>query len=472
LSFSNTAFLNNTNDPTATMNLVIYTENKIILVLDKHHKEMIKLFKESIGDTQKTEKLIGFSQQAILDIREIDNELNQIENRLSSDIMGIISNSIDQAYRRGVNHATAQINRIQTHPTIPRLSKKDQQTIQLLKNTSFDLVKTLSAQDVSKAKTVFINGLANGWSQKEIIDSIVSVTNSTEPQIRRIVRTELTRTSNVGAKKRYLSSGLKYVQWNTAIDERVCPICGQLHGKVIEFGESFTVYLTGTGQKQNKGKNITMPPAHPNCRCGLSPAFRKIKKPVTKLPKIDKVKVKTLGLSRKERKSLKEDIKIIPNQIRAKISSLNGSSIIYKSKEDVLVDDKIVQDVIPQVVINNYREATSLYVGSGINQIFIGKNSTRDETLHEIGHAVYNEYLKTNGHYINSLETIHENYVLEDRLPTLRCYNDSDEFFADMFRFYYTKNDWLNREYPEAYTFLKEKIFYGNTDEVRVSNEK
>jgi len=454
------------------MNLMIVTEDKMITVLNKFHEEVIEVFKEAMGNTTKTEKLVGFSQQTILDIKEIDKELGDIENRLGSDLMGIISGSIEQAYRRGVGHAHAQINRIQTHPKIPRLSTKDQQTIQLLQNTSFDLIKTLSAQDISKAKTMFINGLANGYSQDEIIESIMSVTVSTEPQIRRIVRTELTRTSNVGAKKRYLASGLKYVQWNTAIDERVCPICGDLHGKVIEFGENFTQYLTGIGQKQNKGKIITMPPAHPNCRCGLSPAFRKIKKPVTKPPKIDKVKAKTKGLSIKEKKEFKEDIKIIPNQIRAKISALNGSSVIYKSKQDVLVEDEKVKAVIPQVVINNYREATGLYIGSGINQVFIGKNSTRDELLHEVGHAVYNEYLKTNGHYKNSLETIYENYVLEDRLPTLRSYDDSDEFFADMFRFYYTKNDWLSLEYPEMYKYLKEKIFYGNTGEVRVSNEK
>ena len=43
-------------------------------------------------------------------------------------------------------------------------------------------------------------------------------------------------------------------QWLTALDERVCPVCGKMHGETVDIGKPFS--FGGTG-----------PPAHPNCRC-------------------------------------------------------------------------------------------------------------------------------------------------------------------------------------------------------------
>lgn len=42
---------------------------------------------------------------------------------------------------------------------------------------------------------------------------------------------------------------IRYEEWITQDDERTCPICGQLSGRIWPTGEGFT------------------PPAHDNCRC-------------------------------------------------------------------------------------------------------------------------------------------------------------------------------------------------------------
>ena len=46
-------------------------------------------------------------------------------------------------------------------------------------------------------------------------------------------------------------------EWNTAVDELVCPICGPLHGKFAPYGEPFE-------------GGYDSPPAHPRCRCWIS----------------------------------------------------------------------------------------------------------------------------------------------------------------------------------------------------------
>lgn len=49
-------------------------------------------------------------------------------------------------------------------------------------------------------------------------------------------------------------------QWFTALDERVCPECGAVHGEVVQWGKPFS-----------NGKD--KPPAHPRCRCCAVPVF-------------------------------------------------------------------------------------------------------------------------------------------------------------------------------------------------------
>lgn len=47
-------------------------------------------------------------------------------------------------------------------------------------------------------------------------------------------------------------------RWVTATDERVCPVCGPMHGQVRPLGQPFT---------DPRGRQVFHPPLHPMCRC-------------------------------------------------------------------------------------------------------------------------------------------------------------------------------------------------------------
>ena len=47
-------------------------------------------------------------------------------------------------------------------------------------------------------------------------------------------------------------------RWNTGVDELVCPICGPLHNVIVGLDETFP-------------GGFRVPPAHPNCRCWITP---------------------------------------------------------------------------------------------------------------------------------------------------------------------------------------------------------
>ena len=64
-----------------------------------------------------------------------------------------------------------------------------------------------------------------------------------------IARTEVLRAHNQGRIKFHQQVGVEKLEWMTMEDERVCPVCGPLDGKVFDTGR------------------FPQQPAHPNCRC-------------------------------------------------------------------------------------------------------------------------------------------------------------------------------------------------------------
>ena len=71
----------------------------------------------------------------------------------------------------------------------------------------------------------------------------------------KIARTETIAVSNEGALLGYEDSGVvEKSEFYAALDERVCPDCNALHGKVYKLADSHGVI-----------------PVHPNCRCVMLP---------------------------------------------------------------------------------------------------------------------------------------------------------------------------------------------------------
>lgn len=83
-----------------------------------------------------------------------------------------------------------------------------------------------------------------------------------------IAVTETTRAYAEGEKAAYLADGIRRWRWQTNNDELVCKRgCRELNGKIVEIGQPFT--------KDRKGKDVTEPPLHPNCRCWVAPVVER-----------------------------------------------------------------------------------------------------------------------------------------------------------------------------------------------------
>jgi hypothetical protein len=75
-----------------------------------------------------------------------------------------------------------------------------------------------------------------------------------------IANTEMKRALSVGAMDNYQSLGVAEMEW-MALDP--CEICAEFDGEQRPIGESFGA--------DRDGEDVMNPPAHPNCRCIISP---------------------------------------------------------------------------------------------------------------------------------------------------------------------------------------------------------
>lgn len=76
--------------------------------------------------------------------------------------------------------------------------------------------------------------------------------------------TEVTRIYAEGNKLAWKATGMVGGnRWNTATDEKVCPVCGPLDGVEVGINDGFT--------PSGPGEGPTAPPLHPRCRCWLTP---------------------------------------------------------------------------------------------------------------------------------------------------------------------------------------------------------
>lgn len=130
--------------------------------------------------------------------------------------------------------------------------------------------------------------LAEGVGRGESIDSLRDRVKqlfdiATSVRAEMIARSEVIRASNFAAEVSYIQSGVVTgKEWLTSIDERVCPFCESMDGKIVDVG---TLYFkngdvmrvkdeSGNSQTLNLNySDIKHPPLHTSCRCTLIPVI-------------------------------------------------------------------------------------------------------------------------------------------------------------------------------------------------------
>jgi SPP1 gp7 family putative phage head morphogenesis protein len=122
---------------------------------------------------------------------------------------------------------------------------------------SSELIQGIDQTNIRMTQQAVARWIENGEPLEALINDLAPVYGRQRAQL--IASTEVTRSFAEANRIGYLESGVvNQLEWRTAEDERVCPICGPLNG---QRQPSRSPNFDGVG----------IPPAHPRCRCWLVP---------------------------------------------------------------------------------------------------------------------------------------------------------------------------------------------------------
>lgn len=213
---------------------------------------------------------------------------------LSTDIEGKpwLAEFIDSAYKQAVvrsfeevKAAKAANNPIPVNPSplSPFYSQLfagpiEQVRVQLLYIRAFDQLAGVTEAMAGGMSRILADGLANGIGAREVARNLAKeVDGIGKRRALVIARTELVHAYAEGQLDTFENLGVEEVgaeiEWKTAGDAKVCPICRALEGK------RYTI-------KEARGKI----PQHPNCRCAWIP-YINIDATVAAIKSPDKKKV-------------------------------------------------------------------------------------------------------------------------------------------------------------------------------------
>lgn len=165
--------------------------------------------------------------------------------------------------------------------------------IQKIIDTSVSrMARNYTATTLAKLQTQINAGIAAGEGIDLISNRISSVYDQTEEyRADRVARTEVYSAANDANREAYIQSDVvKTIEWHTAEDEKTCPFCNPLDGKIVDVKENFfdkheTVEGDDGSDYSLNYEKVMNPPLHPNCRCFILPNEISVKaapKPVEK----------------------------------------------------------------------------------------------------------------------------------------------------------------------------------------------
>lgn len=179
-----------------------------------------------------------------------------------------------------------------------------------IRDYSFQFAEKVSSTAIDKIRGLTLTAQTEGWGILEFIDAVTGTYDEWAlGRAEMIARSETIRSSNAGARDSYQAAGVTKIEWFTAEDERVCPFCAAMHGRVIGIddlfwkqGQEMAIDLpdeqaaadlvleftsvgpaawgwSGLAWRQEKGivslsfsyGDVGYPPLHPLCRCTLLP---------------------------------------------------------------------------------------------------------------------------------------------------------------------------------------------------------
>lgn len=214
-------------------------------------------------------------------LQEFENWLQQETGLVIQPEGDVWEAYIEEGYRKGAGRAFDQVNKAniagatvgqetafingQRAQFLGVLGAPESRSkLRILAQRTFTDLKGVNEVLATQIRKELVDGLVQGDHPRVIARRMRNRTGKSLANAQRIARTEVIRAHAEGQLDALERLGVEQVgvqvEWSTAGDDRVCPICEPLDGQVFKIKESHGLI-----------------PAHPNCRCAFVPSIPEVK---------------------------------------------------------------------------------------------------------------------------------------------------------------------------------------------------
>lgn len=127
--------------------------------------------------------------------------------------------------------------------------------VQVIVDSVFDLPDARRYMDplVDFSSETVINSMLRGLPPDMVSKSVDDIKGAMRFRSKREARTVITETAGEAHMEAYKKHGVSQYRFMASYDERTCPVCGRLDGKIFD--------------RDKAQVGVNYPPMHPNCRC-------------------------------------------------------------------------------------------------------------------------------------------------------------------------------------------------------------
>lgn len=242
------------NEPTMTKTL----QKQYSIALNKLFYEYRR---QAIGAIKSYSTTVsGLSASALaaadVDIISFEQVLRQLGVQLVTNGVEITNEHARRSFQAGTQYGSMALKRAGIDSVIGEVPA-DWRAIDALKVRNLSALRGITEETSKQIIREVTDGIYLGESIPKLATRINDRVNSIGiGRATTMARTEALHAFNQGAEVRYTQAGIEKLEWLTAYDDRVCPICGPLDGTVFDV----------------KSRH-ERPPRHPMCRCTIIPVI-------------------------------------------------------------------------------------------------------------------------------------------------------------------------------------------------------
>ncbi len=272
--------------------------NKSLMARDMYTEQVVfqltEVLKSAQGQVHKA--LLGYGDvgslpdnklAAVNGLGKLDAQIQETMRTLRKEQSLMFKQSSKAAFRSGVYRGIEEFVSAQmpfykdlTPDGIGKLTTSvftliDTDALDFMTNYNLVLVGDVSRELESGIRRTILSSITTGKDVRDIVRDMGAVIENKESfrnagskvfskaqyRMEMIARTEVLRAHNQGRIKFHQQVGVQRLEWMTMEDERMCPVCGELDGKVFDIDR------------------FPNQPYHPRCRCCALPIVMCVQAP-------------------------------------------------------------------------------------------------------------------------------------------------------------------------------------------------